>query len=302
MTQNSPSCCFSCGSTAKTREHVFPKWLQNNFNLWDQKLKLPNGSSIPYRQLIVPLCSKCNSEIYGPIENRISMGTETERDIWLWCNKIHYGMITKYQDLKLDRSMGGDGPKISDFVNGKHVFNWDKRFLGVARGVFKTHPDPFGSVFRFDFGNEQEYTFAHVLFCLGICVSFGSRGYVVFLTDGQTTMNQTSLRNLRENLVAERIRQAQAALENGMSRDRLDPSILESTLTINDILWFFANCLEFLARMTLSIPIVQTPSNLTKLERSNLRKETPINKERFSIFCKLLGLDWIDSDEMKNRD
>jgi len=51
--------CFLCGirlGEKNTEEHIFPKWLQHKFELWDQKLILTNKSKIPYRNLTIP-CS-----------------------------------------------------------------------------------------------------------------------------------------------------------------------------------------------------------------------------------------------------
>lgn len=286
--------CFSCESTAATREHVFPKWLQNRFDLWNQRLTLPNSTTIPYRQLVVPLCQRCNNEIYSPIEQRIASAEETARDVWLWCNKIHYGMIVKHHILDYDRRK--PGKTIADFVDGRHVHEWDRRFLGVARGVFRTRPDPFGSVFRFDFNEPQEYAFAHILFCLGLCVSFGSRGYVVFLADGQTTSNQTSIQHMFKNLVAERLQKTNSLRHHGFGNEPVLSASSSENLGVGDMLWFFANCLEFWARMNISIPIVQSSNHLTKLGSSTLRGESPLDKERFAFICRKL-LNWTDYDE-----
>ena len=56
--------CFLCStplrSKNRTDEHVFPKWLQNRFNLWNQRLDLINLTDIPYRNLTIPCCKTCN--------------------------------------------------------------------------------------------------------------------------------------------------------------------------------------------------------------------------------------------------
>jgi hypothetical protein len=41
--------CTFCGRPAETVEHVIPKWLQNHFDLFDQKLELWNGTTMPQR-------------------------------------------------------------------------------------------------------------------------------------------------------------------------------------------------------------------------------------------------------------
>ena len=63
--------CFICGNPATTVEHLFPKWLQRKFNLWDQKITIPNSTTVTYKKLIVPACNRCNNEIYGSLEDRI---------------------------------------------------------------------------------------------------------------------------------------------------------------------------------------------------------------------------------------
>lgn len=65
--------CFLCARSLKVHgsssEHVFPRWLQSRFNLWDQRLNLLNGSLIPYRYLTVPCCDDCNRYQLAPIES-----------------------------------------------------------------------------------------------------------------------------------------------------------------------------------------------------------------------------------------
>lgn len=59
-----PSKCFLCGNTvsenARTAEHVFPKWMQKEVELWNRNLTLLNGTVIPYRQLTITCCHDCN--------------------------------------------------------------------------------------------------------------------------------------------------------------------------------------------------------------------------------------------------
>ena len=63
--------CVFCNHPAETQEHVIPKWLQRNFDLFDQRLLLSNGTTMPYRQAVVPACFRCNHDRFGPLEERI---------------------------------------------------------------------------------------------------------------------------------------------------------------------------------------------------------------------------------------
>ncbi len=69
--------CAFCGQPAETDEHVIPKWLQNHFDLFDQRLLLWNGTTMPYRQAIVPACLGCNRDRFSPLEKRIREGWYT---------------------------------------------------------------------------------------------------------------------------------------------------------------------------------------------------------------------------------
>jgi len=66
--------CFYCGGLLRgnrTREHVFPRWLQERFGLANQHLTLLNGTLIPYRQLTVPCCQTCNNVYLSKLEKRV---------------------------------------------------------------------------------------------------------------------------------------------------------------------------------------------------------------------------------------
>lgn len=107
--------CFLCGailSDSKTDEHVFPKWLLNKYNLWNQTLVLLNGTKIQYRQLTIPCCSTCNNEYLANLEREIEKGVNKgyeefikidEVKIFQWMAKIFYGLLFKELSLLFER-------------------------------------------------------------------------------------------------------------------------------------------------------------------------------------------------------
>ncbi len=107
--------CFLCGQhlkSGKSVEHVFPKWLQNKYNLWDEKIILLNKSSISYRQLTIPCCIKCNNEYLSSLESTIQRALEMgysefanldELKIFQWISKMFYGILFKELSLPIDR-------------------------------------------------------------------------------------------------------------------------------------------------------------------------------------------------------
>lgn len=108
--------CFLCGSFLdeenRSDEHIYPKWLQNMFSLWNKKLVLLNGTDICYKDLKIPCCNACNGQmssmIENPIRNAVSEGFESFRNldrnlVFLWLNKLSYGMLFKELSLDVNR-------------------------------------------------------------------------------------------------------------------------------------------------------------------------------------------------------
>ncbi len=109
--------CFLCGEILtddnRTKEHVYPKWLQNKFNLWNDSLVLLNRTQIRYKDLTIPCCKKCNEIMSSKIEKPIQQFVDGGYDIFVksnkdlvfqWLTKISYGVLFKELSLKLDRS------------------------------------------------------------------------------------------------------------------------------------------------------------------------------------------------------
>lgn len=108
--------CFLCGiklnRTNRSDEHVIPKWIQRKYCLRNEELYLLNGTSIKYRNLKIPCCSKCNNEYLSKLEKRIATAEAagydsfvklSRYDIFYWVSKIYYGLI--YRELSLLRDI-----------------------------------------------------------------------------------------------------------------------------------------------------------------------------------------------------
>ncbi len=105
--------CFACGGepTTGAGEHIIPRWLQNEFGLWDQRLRLLNGTLIPYRQLTIPCCQHCNNGFLSEIENDVRrlllVGSQIASDERLslgrWMAKVFVGFLIKESALPADR-------------------------------------------------------------------------------------------------------------------------------------------------------------------------------------------------------
>jgi hypothetical protein len=137
-------------------EHVFPKWLQEKFDLWDKKISLLNNTLISYRQLLVPCCPQCNSKYLSKIERDVNFvcenGVKSVEDfklsLFLWLSKIWYGMLYKELFLPYDRSI----PEFGTIIDSKIINQYcdHLEFMQAARNEIRLKDfDPF-SIFAFE--------------------------------------------------------------------------------------------------------------------------------------------------------
>lgn len=131
--------CFLCGAKLndenRTKEHIYPKWFQTKFNLWNEHLILLNSTRIPYRNLTIPCCNACNSEmskyIEEPMKKAFEKGYESfieaDRDvIFSWLNKIAFGILFKETTLKKELST----------QNSDTIFSEDKIYERKIQHIF----------------------------------------------------------------------------------------------------------------------------------------------------------------------
>jgi hypothetical protein len=87
-----------------SREHVFPQWLIEKYELKDSLIDFPDGTSTEYAKILVPCCTVCNGARMSDVEDRISVAIKTgdeypgfmqlsRSDISLWAAKILYGLL-----------------------------------------------------------------------------------------------------------------------------------------------------------------------------------------------------------------
>jgi hypothetical protein len=193
--------CFYCGNLLRTKnskEHVFPKWLQEKFNLWDQTIHLLNGTTIQYSKLTVPCCQTCNTTHLSKLENRvkrylfnepIAVARRHSGDILIWVMKILLGIIYAERLLPLQRSKPA-GRRIipshmRDSLAMTHFFvqGLDLKIEFEAEGKLRVP----GSVFLF---NLKEYPdpvthfhFRDDINTLSVFMRLGNRG-IIATADG----------------------------------------------------------------------------------------------------------------------
>lgn len=159
---------------------------------------------------------------------------------------------------------------IGDIIKRNDPYNLDKLFLKCFTNEFFTIPKPYGSVFKFSFSIPQPFYFAHLLATSSICISVGEYGYVVFINDGQTLKVESGMNSFYEKLAKVPI--------------------------LDDMIFFYANCVEMMARHKLQNNFQFCDNYLIKNEETRVLEASPVNKTRFTNLCKELGLNWKEAE------
>lgn len=187
--------CFLCGLEARdlTSEHVIPKWLQQRHNIWNEKLNLLNGTSIPYRSLKIPCCRACNSgplarlekDVASAVRDGYSASSDLDSRSWyLWLGKIFFGILRREIALSHDRSSPKDGailsPETIEFFSNLHMF-----LQGIReRHEFASKP-PYSVLVcnLHDLGPGQDFWFADNPHYLTAAIRMGEVGVIVAFED-----------------------------------------------------------------------------------------------------------------------
>jgi hypothetical protein len=175
--------CFLCGveldTVERTDEHIFPQWLLNDFDLFNEELNLPNETTIKYGSLKIPCCATCNNKWLSQIESDVSQafrsGPDAVRDLdvgtlSLWMGKIYYGLLFKDSSLLLDRADPEKGPILDSealryLAELHHVLQVARRGVALhedqlSSSIFVFNlQDPEEPLFRFDYRDTLAFPF-----------------------------------------------------------------------------------------------------------------------------------------------
>lgn len=188
--------CFLCGyllENEKTNEHVFPKWIQQKYNLQNQKLFLLNRTEISYRQLTIPCCPSCNTQYLSRVENIFKQSFEKgflefkkldRLIIFQWIAKIFYGLLFKELSLKVDRSDPAQGsimsPESLEKLRTLHVFLQSIRFPFKFEGF---HPWSIFILQLHSYGDKRDFDYQDDFLNLTFSIRMGEVGILSCLED-----------------------------------------------------------------------------------------------------------------------
>lgn len=186
--------CFLCGSCENiTLEHVFPKWLQRRYDLWNCTLTLLNRTQIKYRQLTIPCCQECNGVYLSTIENQVSQAVEKgftacnlipDTVIYQWTGKIFYGILRKELTLaanQKDKTAGNIIPaKLVESFWALHLF-----LQSVRQPLEFKFPRPYSILKAHLHSNEHtpDYDFRDNLIHQIVQIRMDDIGFIVVFED-----------------------------------------------------------------------------------------------------------------------
>jgi hypothetical protein len=194
-----PVACLFCGEplsdSNRTAEDVFPKWLQQRYGVASHELELANHTTLRYSQLLVPACATCNNVHASQLEGRVSRGTASLQEMWLWMLKIQLGIYywESGKPLSRDRRSPDHGEPISslDLINLSYFHTL---FSGLKRGA-TFDPSPSGTILHFP-NAASGFDYADRLFChprapdrlysAGM-IAFDGTTWIAFFDDGGRT-------------------------------------------------------------------------------------------------------------------
>ena len=274
------STCFLCSAPLRSKnrseEHVFPKWLQNRFKLWNQRLDLINMTSMPYRQLTIPCCKTCNGVHLGKLEKVMQSAIETGPNavaklppaiVYMWLSKIFYGILYRENLLRGDRKKGKRP------IVPKEVLEELRLHHDFMQGIRRSLEFPFGipgSIFVFGTSVpdrvEEQFDFLDNHANLSIALRMGSVGIVCCLQDGGMT------KGFHDHLKRSYYR-----------KDRLHPlQFREATAEV----FYKSMLLETRAFYT----VAETPAKMQIV--THLPKTIAFDDWDWLLYCRILGHYW----------
>ncbi len=125
--------CFICGVLIDScdkkfsDEHIIPRWLLRRFNLYNEKIRLPNNYFIQYASQTLPCCEECNGELSRvyetPLRNilkpeykdfKASVTQDDGKLIFKWLSLIFIKNHLKDKERRFELDRRIESPMIAD--------------------------------------------------------------------------------------------------------------------------------------------------------------------------------------------
>lgn len=148
-----PLCGRDFGRSAKTEEHIFPRWLQKHCGLETVRLNLPNFIGKAYKSVKIDICYTCNNKRFGQLETKLSQLIRTDKAyslvqeldldllavwlgkiLWLLCRKGH-----TYDDHRTRNEAISDKIVPHNLMPGATYLGMMLRSFAMRKGMFSCY-------------------------------------------------------------------------------------------------------------------------------------------------------------------
>lgn len=252
--------CFLCGTNvvpgSDTVEHVFPKWVQGRFNLWNHRVTLLNHTLIKYKDLVIPCCPQCNNVHLSRVEQEVSanvlLGPEAVRSmdrvvLMQWLLKIFFGLLYREVFLPVQRASPGAGTIVTeDDMEQFQMLHYALQSVRIPFKFSSFDADVPASIFIFEIKGSDESVFdykddvMHRCMCIrlgrvGILVAFDMGAQAVegaefFPQYGKHALHPLQFDELAANLFAKaRVFQVNPAVMFVESEDSVSFNVMPFT-------------------------------------------------------------------------
>lgn len=206
-----PLCGRSFARFQKNEEHIFPRWLQREYHLWNEKLGIPNFIGKRYKSVKIDICERCNNRTFGALEGRLAplltadMPYEAARDVSdldlaSWLGKIFWLLIRKSHSTIDFRTRDDAVPDTiipEEFFQGTLYLGMFMRAIAMRKGMVSCFEgDPPLSLFygqsfslyraRIDVRdkNHQQFDFIDSPTGLGVAIRLKNLGLICVFDGG----------------------------------------------------------------------------------------------------------------------
>jgi len=197
-----PDLCFLCNQRpSTTEEHVFPRWLQRDFDLWNKRVGLLNETMFKYGSLTVPACQRCNTIYLREIEDRVCDSVREgyhiakhlgDMTVFQWLGKIFLGLLVKQTQLKLNLSDPNDTRTILSTNLFKGINTLRKWLSSVYRPVTFEKPLPWVTYVLHMQDEPISFNYCDSISELSFMIQMGNVGIILVAMDHLARADKSS--------------------------------------------------------------------------------------------------------------
>lgn len=193
------NCCFICGASPSDKpfndEHIIPDWILKRYNLYNQKITLPNLTKFNYSSYKIPCCVDCNRDLGDRYEKPISkiiknglsnvipqMNEDLGKLFIHWLALIFFKTHIKDTSLNLFQDKSKGNVMIGDFYFWERLYYLHSFIRSFHTGI-TISPQNYGSLFILPAKKNNQFDYSDNFNHQGIYMNLGDFCFIYVLND-----------------------------------------------------------------------------------------------------------------------